>query len=220
MIAHQALPSLSFQVLIQMNTIIGLIKSQAFLEKIVLLVAAAGLSGLLVPVITAKIANTRLQEQKLFEAELARQTKVIDAQVQLLEQLAELLWEYQLLAIDVSYYHFAKDQNLYTTASKKYEEKAGTILCKIRAEISKSLRLTSPQMYQKLKNLYYKELLGLDLRVRNLVDGHDNKWAEFNNYAVRELSEIVDIILNDLARELKLRSEVFNSKQSATAGDM
>jgi len=203
-----------------MNTIIELLKSRAFLEKVILLIVTAGLSGLFIPVITANIAHRRLQEQKLFEAELARQTKVIDAQVQLLEKLAELLWEYQLLAIDVSYYRFVKDQNLYAAASKKYEEKAGTILSKIRAEISKSLRLTSIEMYQKLKNLYYKELLGLDLRLRNLVDGHDNKWTEFNKYAVGELSEIVDTILNDLAKELKLKSEDFNSKQSVTTNEM
>jgi len=196
-----------------MGGIIKTLKSGSFFEKVALLIVTAGLSGFLIPVIMANIAHKTFQEEKLFEAELARQTKIIESQVKLLEDLADLLWEYQLLAIDVSFYHqFKKSNNLYIAAAKNYDEKAGAILGKIRAEVSKALRLTSPETYQKLKNLYYKELLRLDLRLRNLIDGRASDWSDFNQYAVYNLSEIVDNVLNDLAKELQLKGRNTNSR--------
>ncbi len=189
-------------------------KSTSFLEKALLLLLTAGLSGLLIPLITSEVAHRNMKEQKQLEAQLARQASVIEAQVQLLETLADLLWEYQLLAIDVSYYRFAKDENLYRAAAKKYDNRSASLLSRIRAEISKSLRLSAPQMYERLKGLYNKELLGLDLRLRNLMEGHKNDWSAFNQYAVWELSETVDNVLNDLAADLELKAPVKESEEN------
>jgi len=189
-------------------------KSTSFLEKAFLLLLTAGLSGLLIPLITSEVAHRNMKEQKQLEAELARQASVIESQVQLLETLADLMWEYQLLAIDVSYYRFAKDENLYRAAAQKYDNRSAKLLSHIRAEISKSLRLASPQMYERLKELYNKEMLGLDLRLRNLMEGHKNDWSAFNQYAVWELSERVDNVLNDLAADLELKAPAKKSEKS------
>src|SRR5690348_5015161 len=86
--------------------------SQDFFEKYTLLLSTAGLTGLLVPYILKVIDNRKQREQKQYEAELTRQSKIIDAQVQLMERLSDALWEYQLLAITVTYYQSYPD--LYT----------------------------------------------------------------------------------------------------------
>jgi hypothetical protein len=190
--------------------------SQGFIEGVATLLLTALMTGFLVPYLLKKIDERKLRqqkevderklrEQKEFEAALARQGKVIDAQVQLLERLSELLWEYQLSAIAVTYYHSYSDQKLYAAALESYHANVGTVLGKIRAEISKSLRLASLDTYQELKKLYYDQLINLDLRLRQLVEGKKTEWYEVNQFAVFELSDIVDATLNKLAKELQLK---------------
>jgi hypothetical protein len=196
--------------------------SQGFLEKITLLVVTAVLTGFLVPYVL-KIVDSRkvkeqketdarkAKEQKAFEAELTRQAKVIESQVQLLDNLTQALWEFQLLAIAVSYYQPLQDEALYLAALKKYDENIANILVKIRTEISKSLRLAPPSAHAALSELYYKHLLPLDQRLRGLVEKRAAKsnvreeWHEFNRFAVFELSGTVDITIDNLAKELGLK---------------
>lgn len=196
--------------------------SQQFGESVILLVLTAGVTGLLIPYILKRIDERRLhdqkeaderklRDQKEFEADLARQSKIIESQIQLLENLAQLLWEYQLSAIEVSFYDPAEQRDFYTAAVQKYQEKAGTLFSRMRAEISKALRLTTTETYQELKDLYYDQILPLDVRLNSLmkrqrageeqVDG----WHEFNRFAVYSLSEMVDNALNSLAKELRLK---------------
>jgi len=182
-----------------------------FLENIILLALTAIVTSFLIPYILKRIEERKLKEQTRFEAELARQSKVIDSQVQLLETLAQLLWEYQLFAIEVSYFDPVDQRELYATAVKKYQETAGGLFSKMRAEISKALRLTTAETYQELKDLYYEQLLPLDVELNSLIKKQTigepkiNGWHEFNQFAVFELSEMVDNTLDNLARELRLK---------------
>jgi hypothetical protein len=176
-----------------------------FLGKLVLFALAALVTGFAIPMILKQITARKLETQKRFEADLARQGKVIEAQVELLESLSQFLWEFQLSAIAVSYYHALTDKALYETALKKYDEKVADVLGRIRAEISKSLRLTSEETYASLKDLYYKGLVDLDIRLRSLAEGRDDKWMDFNRYAVFDFAEQVDRVINALAQELRLK---------------
>jgi hypothetical protein len=185
--------------------------SQGFLENILTLATTATLTGFLIPYIFKRIDQRKLREQKEFEAEIALQAKIIESQVHLLEDMAQYLWEYQLAAIEVSYYDPTGQQKLYASAVEKYHEKIGPLLSKIRAEISKALRLTSPQTYQEFKELYYQHLLPLDVKLNSLIKAQKigaekvNGWHEFNEFAVFTLSEMVDNALNNLAKELRLK---------------
>jgi hypothetical protein len=185
--------------------------STEFIEKIVLLLLTAGLTGFLVPLLFRLIDQRKHAQQKLFEADLARQTKIIDAQVKLIEDLAQLLWEFQLLLIAVPYYRQFEGRDLYSPALKAYEKGAGNLLGRIRAEISKALRLTPRFMYQRLKDFYYKRLLELDLKVSMLAQRDkaganvQDEWSELQRFAVYELSEIVDKLIDDLAKALGLK---------------
>lgn len=193
--------------------------NQEFLENIILLAITAVLTSFLIPYILKRIDERKLKEQKEFEAELARQSKIIESQVQLLESLAQLLWEYQLSAIAVSYYDPVEQSDLYIAAVREYQEKRGELVPKVRAEISKALRLTTTETYQELKDLYYKQILPLDVKLNSLIKKQKagapkvNGWHEFNQFAVFTLSEMVDTALNNLARELRLKGS--DTKQSS-----
>ncbi|MBD2103594.1 hypothetical protein [Leptolyngbya sp. FACHB-261] len=197
--------------------------SQDFFEKVLLLILTAGVTGLLIPCVLKivderkaqkqkEIDDRRLREQKLYEAALLRQNKIIDAQVQLLDNLANLIWEYQLLAIEVSYFNPIEQSDLYSAAVKEYDKRTGATFAKIRAEISKALYLTSTDTYQELRELYYKKLIPLDMELYRLMKKQrDTKqkipdWKHFNDNTVHDLGDIIDDTLNNLAKELRLKS--------------
>lgn len=185
--------------------------SAEFVENVVLLLLTAGLTGLLVPLLLRQIDQRKHAQQMIFEADIARQAKIIDAQVKLIEDLAQLLWEYQLLLIGVPYYRQFEGRDLYAPSLKAYEDGAGNLLGKIRAEISKALRLTPRSTYQRLKDFYYEHLLELDLKVSVLAQRDkagaevSDEWSQLQRFAVEELSEIVDKLIDDLASELELK---------------
>ena len=187
--------------------------SITFLECVILLLIAAGLISFLAPQISRRIDARRFTEQKLFEAELTRQNKIIDAQANLLEDLSTLLWDYQLLLIAVPYYRQFNKRDLYQSALNAYEEKAENLLGKIRTEISKALHLTPAPVFEALNQLYYDQLLSLDLRVTQLAVldstqvNTDQEWAELHKFAVEELSGIVDNAIDNLASELNLKAK-------------
>src|SRR6185295_16242490 len=112
-----------------------------FFQNVLLLLLTAAFTGLLAPYILKKVDERKSEEakrldeirhknQKLFEAELMRQGKLIDAQALLLDTLANLLWKFQLNAINVSYYHLnaMSDPSLSGQAVSRYEEHAGDML--------------------------------------------------------------------------------------------
>ena len=175
-----------------------------FIEKYIFLFVTAGLTGFLIPVITQNIAHKNLQEQTLYEIELTRQNAIIEEQVKLIDNLSALLWEYQLLAIEVTYYQPHEDQTNYIAALANYDAKTGDLLGKLRSEISKSLRLTSLDTYTMLIELYYSELIEVDVNLRMLIEGDTENWLEFNQYLVYELSAKVDQLIYDLGVEMDL----------------
>jgi hypothetical protein len=197
--------------------------SQDFLEKLLLLVFTAVLSGLLVPYFLKQVDAQKLRdqkaiderknrEQKEFESDLVRQSKVIEAQAQLLENLAKQLWEFHLLHIAVSYYKINLDENKYQSAVEEYDEKSWTYFGTIRTEISKALYLTSIETYDALLHHYTKELIPLDSSLMHLIRGnvaHEN-WTVHHNHVQGSMGNKTDQALGLLAEELRL------SKKSVT----
>jgi hypothetical protein len=63
---------------------------------------------------------------------------------------------------------------------------------------------------------YYQQLLPLDLKPSRLAKSdmqqrdRTGEWREMNRYAVEELSEIVDSIIDRLASELNLKASTFD----------
>jgi hypothetical protein len=110
-----------------------------FSQSVALLVLTAVLTGLLVPVVKGLIDDRklkmqkafddeRLRSQKEFEADLARQASVIDAQVQLLDELAEVLWGYQKLLLKVTYYAVTGNREKHDAAFNAYDDQSWDLL--------------------------------------------------------------------------------------------
>jgi hypothetical protein len=196
--------------------------SQNFLEGLLFLLSTAALSGFLVPYILKQVDARKLKEQKAiderknyeqkaFEADLVRQSKVLEAQAQLLESLAKQLWEFQLLALAVSYYKIHHDEVKYENALKEYDEKAWMYFATLRAEISKALYLTSSETYHSLLGLYKRELISLDSSLMRLVreDAKHEEWTAHHDFQ-GSIANKTDQVLDLLAEELRL------SKKSVT----
>jgi len=189
--------------------------SQEFIENVGLLVLTASLTGVLVPLIFRRIDERKFQRQKTFEAELARQNTIIDAQAKFIERLSDALWEYQLLALGVTYYYLVDNQEIYNKVAEIYYESTAPALIKIRSEISKSLRLVPLQQYKELKRFYYEELLMIEQEVTTHIEQErrgssppQSSWSELNQKLAYSLSDRVDKIINGLAEQLDLRAHL------------
>jgi|SoiMethySBSTD1v2_1073268.scaffolds.fasta_scaffold1975527_1 hypothetical protein len=142
--------------------------SSDFVEKLMILVLTAILTGFLVPYILTRVDAAKSKEQKLFEADVARQAKLIDAQAKFLDDITEALWQWRYLSIRVTFHADDSAEERYTASVKDYEGKIWDTLSKLRNEISKSRRLyqrrrisrsfpfmtTSPILTQSLLDLF------------------------------------------------------------------
>ncbi len=191
-----------------MKVFVDLLKAPDFIGKVMLLLITAALTGILVPEISAELSENRFREQKLFEADLQRQREILSAQNDLLSTLSERLWELVLLNINVSFYKFNGDENSYKNAVEAYQGKSAKILGLIRTDLSKSKRLISPSMQDKLKTLYYKTLLKVDGNLERLItkgpEAGIGEWQKQHNDSFGEAQGQIDNFITELAIELKV----------------
>ncbi len=191
-----------------MKEILQQLKNPAFIEKLLLLLATAVLSGLLVPEISSRLADTRNKQQKLFEADIQRQRDIITAQSELLKNLAKQLWEFQLSNINVSFYKIAGNEAAFGTAVAKYQARSGELLGQIRAELSNARRLTSPAMHDRLTQLYFQTILPVDSGVEALIARSPaatrDAWLEQHQKSFETAQKAIDDVLKDLAVEFAL----------------
>ncbi len=200
-----------------MNVLVDALTSESFVEAVLVLVIAAVLTGLLLPFVKARMDARKLREQQLFEARLARQNRILESQAALLESLAQTLWEFRMLMMEVAFHRVERPNERYQTALAAYEDKAWDLFAKFRTEISEARRLTSTETHTKppqslLPNadparseaLY--ELLRLDLAEE---DGQRNasadaEWKRFYDHMFGDITDTIDGALNDVAEELRL----------------
>jgi len=183
-------------------------KSRSFFEKVLLLLITAGLTGVLIPTIDSRLSENRLRDQMVFEEQLQRQHDVLNAQIELLRNLSKLAWEFQLMNINVSFYRLNGDETDFQTAVERYQNNSGTLLGQIRAELSISRRLVSPEMYQRLAGLYFDTLLPIDSSLEWLIkqdaETLGNEWQKQHDQSFGDAQTQIDEVLNELAVELRL----------------
>ena len=181
---------------------------QAFLEKIILLVLTALLTGFGIPFVLKRVEERKLREQKKFEADLARQGKIIEAQSKLLDDLSQLLWKWRYLAKKVVYYGAQENTERYDLARKQYDESVWDILNEFRAEISRSRRLVSERAYERLDSLYHYVVHDIDVKISDIIRTEELDIKKSREMAERfsvEVSKKLDDAIDDLASELKLK---------------
>lgn len=194
-----------------------LLNSKEFIESLALLVIAALLTGILVPLVKLVFDYTNFRKQKLFEDQLARQNNIIESQIKFLETISTLLWKFHALIAKVSYYQIHepgngnKNNDEAKSAAEQYEEHFWELVIQnIQAEISKSRRLVSPSVYEHLKVLYTDVIIKIDKELVSLIENNASgeKWVNFHEDRLKgELVNEIDDTLHTLAEDMGLVKE-------------
>lgn len=132
------------------------------------------------------------------------------------------MWEYQALALEPTYFKMRKNETGYAEAIQQYEQKAPTLLNKIRTQVSKARRFASAETYQKCSDLYYEQLINrVDVWLIHLVEKGSSQygdWTKHHAYCYYEVGKYIDEVLYLLAHDFgvtnqKSRSRVDDDKK-------
>src|SRR5262245_36887576 len=183
--------------------------SQDFLEKVVILLVTALLTGLLAPYVLKRVDEAKSVQQKILDADLARQTKVIEAQSKFLDEITETLWNWRYLSMKVAYYGMGHDGPLYAAARKDYELQIWDVLSRLRNQINKSRRLASENAYKTLVSLY-DQIVEIDAQLaeaagESLTPQQSETLSRLHTVIRWEMTEKLDEVVDSLAKELRLK---------------
>ena len=198
-----------------MNVVEDVLTSQDFIQGVFLLIVTAALTGVLVPVIKARLDERRYRDQKVFESDLARQAKIIDAQAAVLDELSELFWGFLLRALALAYYaerrdaaereetrsqHHAKLEEAW----REYDAEAWRFYSRLRLDTSKVQRLTTGEITVELEALR-KWFQTFDLDVTKAHEAGADAQAYYGlRDRINEGAAEVDRTLTRIAHELRL----------------
>jgi F0F1-type ATP synthase membrane subunit b/b' len=192
--------------------ILDVLSSASFVEAVILLLLTALLTGLLVPIVKGFMDTRNLQKQRLFQEAVARKTKILDSQAELLEVLADVLGGLRMLYTRIAFYARDGRKQEYEAAFKDFEERSWNFLASYRTQLSKAGRLTSEQVRVSLRDLYYETLIPTDRRLYDLVqqahrdDGipaEKEAWAGFFDYLFTDFTDAIDGVLAQLTEEIR-----------------
>ncbi len=176
----------------------------SLLEDFALLGATAVVTGLGVPLVKGHMDERRLAQQRVAEEQLARDTKFIDSQAELLDELSTTLWDFAGLALSVSYYRAFGSPAQGEQAWATYDEKSFEMLTRFRATVSRAQRLVSPETHAKLVELFDWWFRDLDPRLSTLArsGGDVAEWTSHHQAAMDELFPRTDAALDAVADDI------------------
>ena len=192
------------------ESILKVVASQGFLEKAVLLLLTALLTGILVPLVKWKMDQTAFKQRKTFEALIARQSDVIKAQISFLTNFSEHIWEYHKISQRVSYSRLSGDNDAYVEAVRDYKESLWESLQRIRSAIGGARWFTSDRVHRELTSWYDDWFLTLEVALRQLIDDNpaDELWRQHHTRVHFEAGKRNYALLRFLAEEFGLQAIV------------
>jgi hypothetical protein len=190
-----------------MKSVFQSLASNNFLEKVLLLVTGAILTGMLVPFVKGCMDSAMFEKQKTFEAHLARQSDVIKAQTQFLTEFSNHIWEYHKVSQRVSYTRLSGDKRAYQKAVRAYQDSVWESLHKIRGAIGGARWFCSDTAHQALTSWYEEWFVKLEQSLRQLIEENpnDQQWSEHHMTVHYEASERNYGLLQFLANDFGLR---------------
>ena len=193
-----------------MKDIVTLLASGSFLEKALLLLLAAILTGILIPIVKSRMEQASFEKKRTFDALLARQSDVIKAQTKFLTDFSNHIWEYHKISQRVSYNHLLRDEKSYQKAVREYQDSLWELLQKIRSDIGAARWFTSDAAHQALTSWYEKWFIGLEQSLRQLIQTNpeDKVWSEHHTGVHIEASKRNYGLLRFLAKDFGLRAIV------------
>jgi hypothetical protein len=186
-----------------MNAVLEVLVSTSFLEKALLLVVGGLLTGIIVPIVKSRMDKNRFEQQKTFEAELARQAEIVKARARFLRDLVDPVWQFQLLALQVSY--DASSGEKFEAALANYDEQSWQHLKRIRAIVGGARWFTSDPAYSALTEFVDGWLLKeIDTKLMTLRQSRKPDWSDFNRWLYSESRNRTDDLLVILAKDFGL----------------
>jgi hypothetical protein len=184
--------------------VVDVLTGEAFLQGLLLLIATAALTGLLVPVVKARLDERRYRDQKVFESELARQAKIIDAQAAFLDELSDLVWGFLLRALALTYYAERRDAAKLEEAWMRYDAEAWPFYARLQVETSKAQRLTTAEIKDELEGLR-DWFMSFDFELARAYEaGADALASSERRQRINEGVARVERALTGVAQELRL----------------
>ncbi|MGH7769325.1 MAG: hypothetical protein ACREQP_17915 [Candidatus Binatia bacterium] len=187
-----------------MDTVFEVLASAGFLEKALLLIVGAALTGIIVPVVKSRMDKRRFEQQKIFEADLARQAEIVKARAQFLRDLVDPIWQFQLLALQISYDSYSEEK--FQGALAKYDEHSWQHLMRIRAIVGGARWFTSEPAYHALTEFVDGWLIHeIDMELmKRRRSGKAADWTDFNQWLYSESRNRTDALLVILAEDFGL----------------
>jgi hypothetical protein len=176
----------------------------ALRDNLVLLGATALLTGLLVPLIKARIDDRRVTQQRQAEEDLARDSKFIDAQTDLLNRLSTDLWRLAGKILGVSYFAASGSTEQFETAWRMYDSTSFEELFELRAHVSRSQRLLSEEAHTELEELHDWCFGQVDPQLTALARSgpQSAEWDRFHRSTMADLFARIDAVLTTIARDV------------------
>jgi hypothetical protein len=192
------------------------VTSESFVEKAILLLLTACLTGLLAPLLVGQFNRTAAERQKERDEEAAVRQKeleaikatnasILQAQSKLIDDAAETILSLETLILDVSWYMQPKvaNKDQHNKAFERYVARSVELYGRWRAIISRSQSLASPAISKKLSDFLVKVFGEQDTPMSELVgkNAPAGEWEKVHGRNVRLTDEAFSLIA-------ELRSEM------------
>jgi cell division protein FtsL len=171
--------------------------SVSFIEKAVLIILTALISGLLIPYVSNKIQTAN-----------AHREIVLQSESKLLDDITNTIITYEFLVADVSYYKsdstIANDK-MQALAFERYSNRVVDLFSQWGVEVAKAKNLTSPEISDKLNKFMNKVLDKQDAPLLALFSSQApvKDWMALNDLNGKMYEEAKGLI-NELAVDLKI----------------
>lgn len=178
------------------TSLLHVLKSDSFIEKALLLVLTALLSGLIVPLVIKSIDSAREGREMLFRA-----------QAKLFDDVSETLLTGETLMLDISWFGTpdAKNADMQRKAFERYSERSVDLVAKWRIQSSRAQTLASPHVSSKLNAFQIRFFSEQDTPMNRqwIKCGTECDWQQMHSKNIAMLSEANSLIV-ELANDLGL----------------
>lgn len=136
-----------------------------------------------------------------------RRRERLESSVELVDTLAQDLWNYWKLALRVAYYGAkGSGHEQYHAALAAWDsDDSWARGCSIQVQVSRARRLLPPEAHQRLVSAQEKVVSELDKKVDEYRDSPTtDKWNELQAELMNEIRPEIDVLLSDVVQDLNL----------------
>jgi hypothetical protein len=195
---------------VQVSILWNVLASESFVEKLMLLLITAALSGLLLPYVLTRYNNSVAARQKAADIARSKNESILQAQAKLVEDLAAVVLTYETLALDVTWFRtsVAKDEKMYQRAYERYSDRIVDLISTWRSLTARSQTLTSPSVSVKIGDFLARVFSEQDtpLVALSRANASEKEWEDQhyrNEEMLTEAHLLVSQIMDDIGLSTK-----------------